>query len=123
MYNWYSSYADLSIPSASVPITKQMFFCSAPKYNYGVEVAQDYEDAMRLDKLHKHTKWQKAINLEMVQIDEYMTFKDLGHKSKVQPPSGYKRISVVFDVKHDGCYKARLVADGYKKRIPRILYG
>jgi len=23
MYNWYSSYADLSIPSASVPITKQ----------------------------------------------------------------------------------------------------
>jgi len=59
---------------------------------------------MRLDKLHKHTKWQKAIDLEMVQIDEYTTFKDLGHKSKVQPPSGYKRISVhlVFDVKHDG---------------------
>ena len=63
---------------------------------------------MRLDKLHEHTKWQKAIDLEMVQIDEYATFKDLRHKSKVQPPSGYKRISVhlVFDVKHDGRYKA-----------------
>ena len=65
-------------------------FRSAPKYKYGVEVAQDYEDAMRLDKLHKHDKWQKAIDLEMVQIDDYTTFKDLGHKSKVQPPPGHK---------------------------------
>jgi len=50
----------------------------------------------------------------MVQIDDYTTFKDLGHKSKVKPPPGHKRISVhlVFDVKHDGRYKARLVADG-----------
>jgi len=48
---------------------------------------------MQLDKLHKQTKWQKAIDLEMVQINEYTTFKDLGHKSKVQPPSGYKRSS------------------------------
>ena len=73
-----------------------------------LEVAQDYEDAMQLDKLHKHNKWQKSIDLEMVQIDEYTTFKDLGHKSKVLPPPGHKRISVhlVFDVKHDGRYKA-----------------
>ena len=28
MYNWYSSYADLSIPSASIPITKQK--CTKP---------------------------------------------------------------------------------------------
>jgi len=50
----------------------------------------------------------------MVQIDVYMTFKDLGHKSKVRPPPGYKRINIhlVFDAKHDGQYKARLVADG-----------
>ena len=77
-------------------------FYSSPKYKYGVEVAQNYADAMQLDKLHKHTKWQKAINLEMVQIDEYTTFKDLRYKSKVQPPSGYKRISVhlLFYVKH-----------------------
>jgi len=75
---------------------------------------------MQLNKLHKHTKWQKAIDLEMVQIDEYTTFKDLGHKSKVQAPSGYKRISVhlVFDVKHDGQYKARLVADGHLTDAP-----
>ena len=95
-------------------------FRTAPKYKYGVEVAQNYEDAMRLDKLHKHEKWQKAIDLEMVQIDDYTTFKDLGHKSKTQPPPGYKRISVhlVFDVKHDGRYKARLVADGHLTDAP-----
>jgi len=56
----------------------------------------------------------------MVQIDEYTTFKDLGHKSKVQPPSGYKGISIhlVFDVKHDGRYKARLVADEHLTDAP-----
>jgi len=75
---------------------------------------------MQLDKLHKHNKWQKSIDLEMVQIDDYTTFKDLGHKSKVKPPSGHKRISVhlVFDVKHDGRYKARLVADGHLTDAP-----
>ena len=75
---------------------------------------------MRLHKLHKHKKWQKAIDLEMVQIDDYTTFKDLGHKSKAQPPPGYKRISahLVFDVKHDGRYKARLVADGHLTNAP-----
>ena len=74
-----------------VTMAKQAYlrsFRTAPKYKYGVKVAQKYEDAMRLDKLHKHEKWQKAIDLEMVQIDDYTTFKDLGHKSKTQPPPG-----------------------------------
>ena len=40
-------------------------------------------------------------------------FHDLG--KDVVPPIGYKKICVhfVFDIKHDGCHKARLVADGH----------
>jgi hypothetical protein len=36
------------------------------------------------------------------------------------PPAGYKRIRVhiVYDVKHDGRHKARLVADGHLTDIP-----
>jgi hypothetical protein len=43
-----------------------------------------------------------------------------GHHIKVTPPPGFKRIRVhiVYDVKHDGRHKARLVADGHLTDIP-----
>jgi hypothetical protein len=90
-------------------------FRSAPKYKYGVEIPKDYDDAMRLDRILGQTKWDDAIKLELKQIDDYKSFKDLGHKTKVRPPEGYKKIRVhlVFDCKHDGRHKARLVADGH----------
>ena len=45
-------------------------------------------------------------------------FKDLGKNADI--PDGYKRIRVhlVFDVKHDGRHKGRLVADGHLTDIP-----
>ena len=56
--------------------------------------------------------------LELAQIQEYKTFRDLG---KGTPgPEGYKKIKVhfVFDVKHDGRHKARLVAGGHLTDTP-----
>jgi hypothetical protein len=52
----------------------------------------------------------------MSQLDDYSTFKDVG---KVIP-DGYKKIRVhlVYDVKHDGRHKARLVADGHLTDVP-----
>jgi len=93
---------------------------SAPRFKYGFEIPRDYAHAMRLDERNKNTKWKDAVALELLQIQEYETFKDLGHKSRVRPPAGYKRIRVhlVFDVKHDGRHKARLVADGHLTEIP-----
>jgi len=57
---------------------------------------------------------------------EYNTFKDLGKakydtKGKLSnAPEGYQKIRVhmVYDVKHDGRHKARLVADGHLTDIP-----
>jgi hypothetical protein len=48
------------------------------------------------------------------QINEYQTFRDIGLKNNVRAPEGYKKIRVhlIYDVKHDGRFKARLVADG-----------
>ena len=93
---------------------------TAPKYKYGFEVPKNYAHAMRLDKQNKNTKWKDAADLEIKQITEYKTFMDHGHHSKVPPPTGYKKIRVhfVFDVKHDGRHKARLVADGHLTDLP-----
>jgi hypothetical protein len=93
---------------------------TSPRFKYGFEIPKNYAHAMRLDEQNKNTKWKDAVVLELLQINEYQTFKDIGHHTKVKPPDGYKKIRVhlVFDVKHDGRHKARLVADGQLTEIP-----
>ena len=53
----------------------------------------------------------------MSQLHEYKTFMDLGKGGK--PPAGYWKICVhlVFDVKHDGHHKSRLVADRHLTEV------
>jgi Reverse transcriptase (RNA-dependent DNA polymerase) len=53
-------------------------------------------------------------------MNEYHTFLDKWHYSKSVAPIGYKKIRVhlVFDVKHDGKHKARLVVDGHLTEVP-----
>ena len=48
----------------------------------------------------------------------YEVFDDQGYKAPI--PQGYKKIRVhlVFDVKHDGCHRACLVADGHLTKVP-----
>ena len=91
-----------------------------PKYKYGFQVPNDYNEALRLDVRNGNSRWQESINTELLQIDEYDTFHDKGHKDNTAPPDGYKKIRVhlVFDVKHDGRHKARLVADGHLTDVP-----
>ena len=56
--------------------------------------------------------------MELDQIDECEVFRGLGCEAKA--PAGYKKIRVhfIYDVKHDGRHKARLVADGHLTEIP-----
>lgn len=95
-------------------------FNNAPKFKNGFEIPRTYEQGVRFDERNGNTKWQDAIELELQQINEYETFKDVGHHTKAQIPNGFKRIRVhfVFDVKHDGRHKARLVADGHLTEVP-----
>jgi len=95
-------------------------YCMAPCYKYGYEVPWDYNHAIELDKHNGNPKWQDSTALEMPQLHEYKTFKDLGKGGK--PPEGYWKICVhlVFDVKHDGCHKSRLVADGHLTEVPLV---
>jgi hypothetical protein len=91
---------------------------TTPKFKYGFEIPRDYNHAMELDKRNGNTKWADATKLEMDQLHEYNTFEDKGYK--VTPPTGFKKIRthLIFDCKHDGRHKARMVADGHLTDIP-----
>ena len=93
-------------------------FRLAPKYKYGFEIPRDYNHAIELDTKHGTTRWVDCTKLEMVQLDEYDCFHDQG--KGVNIPKGFKKIRVhlIYDVKHDGRHKARLVADGHLTDIP-----
>jgi hypothetical protein len=56
---------------------------TAPKYKYGYEIPRTYEQAKRIDAKNGNTLWGDATILELNQIDEYVTFVDKGHHSKV----------------------------------------
>jgi Reverse transcriptase (RNA-dependent DNA polymerase) len=75
---------------------------------------------MQIDQRNGNNLWGDAITLELAQIGDYDTFIDKGHRIKANAPSVYKKIRVhlVFDVKHDGRHKVRLVADGHLTQIP-----
>jgi len=51
-------------------------------YKYGYEVPWDYNHAVELDKCNGNTKWQASTALEMSQLHEYKTFKDMGKGGK-----------------------------------------
>ena len=93
-------------------------FRHAAKYMFGYEIPKNYKHALILDQKNGNTKWQDAIQLEIVQLHDYATFKDLGFGTSV--PVGYRKITVhfVFAVKHDGRHKARLVAGGHLTLVP-----
>ena len=97
---------------------------ASARYQHGFQVPKDYNDAVRLDKENSNTHWQDAMDLELTQIHEYKVFKDTGkaqfHNGKVVTPDGFQKIRVhfVYAVKHDGRFKARLVADGHLPKEP-----
>ena len=97
---------------------------ASARYQHGFQVPKDYNDAIRLDKENGNTHWQDAMDLELSQIHEYKVFKDTGkaqfQNGKVVTPDGFQKIRVhfVYAVKHDGRFKARLVADGHLTKEP-----
>ena len=86
---------------------------ASARYQHGFQVPKDYNDAIRLDKENNNTHWQDAMNLEL-------TGKAQFHNGKAVTPDGFQKIRVhfVYAVKHDGRFKARLVADGHLTKEP-----
>ena len=87
-------------------------------YKYGYEVPKSYADVIRPDEEAGNKKWQESTVRKMEQLDEYSTFTD--HGKDGEPPKGFKKIwtHLIFDCKHDGRYKSKLIADGHPTPIP-----
>ena len=140
--SWEVTYEPLTLISKDDPITCAVFaktskrliravkqsrirqVRASARYQHGFQVPKDYNDAIRLDKGNSNTHWQDAMDLELTQIHEYKVFKDTGkaqfHNGKAVTPDGFQKIRVhfVYAVKHDGRFKARLVADGHLTNEP-----
>ena len=99
-------------PSHLVRAFKAKVTPGGPKFKFGVQVPMGVKQAMELDKKNGNTKWRDAIKKELEQLDEFKVFRLLSEGEEI--PKGYKQIPyhIVFDVKFDLRYKARLVAGG-----------
>ena len=89
-----------------------------PVYKYGFQVPREHREAMLIDERDGNDKWAKSEKLERSQLFDYDTFIDKGLGAPI--PEGYKKIPChfVYDVKHDGRYKSRLVAGGHRTDTP-----
>ena len=89
-----------------------------PIYKYGVQVPRNHNEAVKIDEKNGNTLWQDAEKLETEQLFEYTTFEDKGLNAAT--PDGYTKIPThfVYDVKHDGRHKARMVAGGHRTETP-----
>ena len=85
---------------------------------FGNLVPRDHEQAIKLDSNNSNNCWKQSETLELGQIHEYDTFLDKGKNAPI--PDGYKKIKVhfVYAAKHDGRYKARLVAGVHLANTP-----
>ena len=96
-------------------------------YQCGYLIPRDYKHAMELDKLNGNSRWYDATKMGMDQINEYQEFKD-DRTAKHDPKSkqvtnashGHQKVMVhpVIACKHDGCYKACLVAGDHLTSDP-----
>ena len=89
-----------------------------PVYKYGYQVPRDHEEAVFIDEKNGNTKWQDSEKLELKQLMDYETFRDIGYKTPV--PEGYTKIPcrLIYDVKHCGRHKSRFIAGGHKTPTP-----
>jgi hypothetical protein len=93
-------------------------FRNQPVYKYGRQVPRNHAEAVMIDEKNGNTDWQDAEDLEISQLMEYKSFESLGVGAPI--PEGYKKIPChfVYDLKHTGKCKGRLVAGGHRTDTP-----
>jgi hypothetical protein len=84
-----------------------------PFWTFGVVTHRTRNQAVEIDQDNGNHLWQESEATEMKQLAEYKTFIDKGKGGIL--PDGYKKITfhMVYDVKHNGSHKSRLVAGGH----------
>lgn len=89
-----------------------------PKEKFGVTVPRSTRHALLLDKAAIGTalegKWAEAIQKEMKSLDDLKVFQYHPYTTNFDRTEGWQfaPMHMIFDIKHDGRYKARLCVGG-----------
>jgi hypothetical protein len=93
-----------------------------PKFKYGVRLQDRVKGCVVLDAENGDTNWSDANRAELNLLDEFEAFQDCREfteeKASALKSKGYQyiKLMMVYDVKHDGRYRAHLVAAGNMTR-------
>jgi hypothetical protein len=99
-----------------------------PKYKYGVRLLDKKKSCGELDQENGNSKWTDATKAELDLLDDFETFVDKGMYTEEMANEiickGYQFIKpiMVYDVKHNGRYQARLVVAGYMTQAGSNVY-
>jgi hypothetical protein len=93
-------------------------FRTASIYMFGHLVPRKHSQGVEIDEKNGNKRWQEAEELELKAILGYGVFNNIGFRTP--GPNGHKKINIHFAyaVKHDGRYKAHLVAGGHLTDTP-----
>ena len=99
-------------------ILKAKFFNPNPVYKYGIRLPDRSKSFKDLDNENKNTLWQDAIDKEITIFKEMEVFETNDEDKALMDllmKKGYQKIRTqwVYDVKHDGRRRARMVAGGH----------
>ena len=75
------------------------------QFMFGIEVPQNVEHALELDKANGNTLWQDSIDLELKEINQYQTFHCLKPGKKLGCDYTCIPYFIVFACKFDGHWK------------------
>ena len=93
---------------------------SDTSYKFGIRLPHSVDEAIKLDKENKNTKWQDAIAKEMVHVRPALKSFIGSVQEANSKLVGYQQIrcNMVFDIKLDFTRKARYVAGGHTTSAP-----
>ncbi len=81
-------------------------------FKYGIQVPKKWSDVIRLDKAAGDSKWQDAVAKEVASLLHHHCFDFKSPDFKPSSDYQYAPLNLVYDVKPDLRYKARLVING-----------
>ena len=80
-------------------------------FKYGLEVPKSWKDIIRKDTAAENTRWQQAVEKEVGALIQHQCFDFKSADYKPSADYQYCRLHLVYDIKPDLMFKARLVCD------------
>jgi hypothetical protein len=105
-------YCKFKSPIIIAKIQKVSTKTTGIKYKFGIQVAKEMKNSINLYEENSDNIWEESIKIELNQLTDDQTF--IVFDSGETIPIGYLKIPyhMVFDIKYDLIYKARLVSGG-----------